>query len=98
MAALVAGLAGLRRPVTELIAEFDDRQGWLDLAPARIRELTAAARAEHGNRRYRGSLIEALDDEVRRSRPPTQTTTTDDEIDMAALIDGAPLEGNRRRA
>ncbi|CAM3470224.1 hypothetical protein DESA109040_13865 [Deinococcus saxicola] len=101
LAALTAALAGMMRPVTDLIEEYPDRAGWLELAPARIRELLAEARTANGNR-YRGALIDALDAEVRRlSVPPTPLPCPqpqDDEIDMAALIDGAPLDGNRRRA
>lgn len=98
LAALTGALAGLKRPVAELIAEYPDRAGWLELAPDRIRALLAEARQANGAR-FRGALIDALDEEVRRMRAPVPTFhTTDDEIDMAALIDGAPLEGNRRRA
>lgn len=76
LAALTSALAGLRQPVAELIAEYPDRQGWLELPAERIRTLQLAARLEHGGR-YRGALIEALDAEVRsrhlQAVAPTQT-------------------------
>lgn len=76
LAALTGALAGLKQPVADLIAEYPDRQGWLDLPAERIRALQLAARLEHGGR-YRGALIEALDAEVRsrhlHATPPTQT-------------------------
>ncbi|GGO22064.1 hypothetical protein GCM10008949_08960 [Deinococcus humi] len=91
LAALTAALAGMKKGVAALIGEYPDRQGWLELAPARIRELLAAARAANG-KHYRGALIEALDEEVRRRNlPPSSRQPQDDDIDMAALMAAAPL-------
>lgn len=89
LAALTAALAGLKRPVAELIEEYPDRAGWLELAPARIRELLAEVRQAHGNR-YRGALIEALDEEVRQQRAPAKPTTQPNVNDLIrARIYGA---------
>lgn len=89
LAALTGALAGLKRPVAELIEEYPDRAGWLELAPARIRELLAQARQAHGNR-YRGALIEALDEEVRQQRAPAKPTAQPNVNDLVrARIYGA---------
>ncbi|MFC4636963.1 hypothetical protein [Deinococcus hohokamensis] len=81
LAALTAALAPMK-PV-ELMAEYEGRKFWLEIAPDRIRELHGDLRAEHGGRKYRGALIDALDAEARQIRlarapqAPTKTNVSD---------------------
>jgi hypothetical protein len=99
--AALAALQGVLAPLVavEVIAEVGPRSGWLQLTPARIRELHTQAWQAHGNRRYRGALIELLDDELRQAPSATAEApppAPGDEIDMDALIRGAPLNPVRR--
>lgn len=75
LAALTGALAGLKKTVPDLIEEYPDRAGWLEITPERVRELLAQARAANGNR-YRGALIDALDEEVRKARTPEKPAKT----------------------
>lgn len=98
MAVLVSALAGLKTSVPDLIAEFDYRADWLILTADEARQLVADVRHRNGTR-YRGALINALDELVLSRRAPAATEQTDDdEIDMGALIDAAPTNGIRRKA
>lgn len=101
MAALVAAFAPWK--VQKLIEEIPTRQGpggWLGLDAATIRDRHANLRGQFGSR-YRGDLAGELDQLVyeKRNQPAegAAAPTSDDDVDMAALLRSAPLNGVRRK-
>lgn len=106
LAALTGALAGMHRSVPDLIAEYPFRELWLELPTARIRELTAEMQLEHGKRKYRGALIDALDEEARalhaqrkqaQPAPAAAPQPDDDDVDWDDLIRKSPLNGYGHR-
>ena len=85
--------AGFKREgfLDELLGEYEDRAGWLDLAPERIRELVALSRNAHG-RKFTTPLIAALDEEARRRRqaqaPPGDPARPTVSPDVLAILRG----------
>ncbi|MBZ9713787.1 helix-turn-helix domain-containing protein [Deinococcus multiflagellatus] len=96
LAVIVGALRGMKTTVPELISEFDYRAEWLNIPAEQLRQMVADARSK--GTRYRGDLIAALDDEaLRRLAPPEPADTHEEEFDFTAVLNSAPLDGNRRR-
>lgn len=89
LAALTAAVKPLK-PM-ELMQEHPGREFWLYVPAERIRALHADLVAQHGSRKFRGALIDALDTEARKCRPAstTKTTKTSVQDEVRARLKGA---------